>query len=138
MKKISQKFAKIMVGALLLTTVIPTVASAQSYFNKYVNGSTYTVVASGSFDNSSNYVTVTVTEILTAEGAASNYKKVKSDVLDSSGNQISSSTDVELDLGSAKNIMLKQTYPSGKSMKLRMKGNTSSLDCQVTFSAPIS
>ena len=138
MKNISGRFTKLVISALLCTAIIPTVAFAKTYFNVNVYGNRYTVAAEGTKDDQSNFITVTVTDIYKADGSASDYKKVKADVLDNSGNQISNSTDNVLDLDEAELVMLRQVYASGTRIKLRMKGNTSSLDCKVTFTAPIS
>jgi len=136
--KLSKKLFKIVVCTLVLTMFASTGVFAKSYTNKYVYGNAYSVVADGSFDNSSNYMTVTLTHIYKADGTESDYSKVKSDVLDGSGNQISTSTGVLLYLDEGTIISLKQQYSSGTRMKLRMKGNDSSLDCIVNFSAPLS
>lgn len=112
---------------------------AQSYSNKYVYGSKYTVVADGKNDNNgANFVTVTLSDIYKDDGSESNYSRVRADVLNGSGNQISTNTNVAVDLNKTTTIMLNQTYASGAAMKLRMKGNDSSKDCIVTFAASIS
>lgn len=137
LKKRRTKMGIALMALVILTASVT--AFAKSYIHVYVYGSTYTVVADGKNDNNgANFVTVTLTEILKSDYATSDYSKVRGDVLDSSGNQISINTDVSIDLNQATNIILKQNYPSTTSMKLRMKGNKSSLDCIVTFTASIS
>ena len=131
--------AKITVSFLALMILTSSVVSfAQTYKNKYVYGSDYTVVADGKSDNSAQYLTVTVNKINKADGDPSSYTKVKADVLNSSGSQISTNTNIVLRLGEATSIPLNKKYASGTAMKLRMKGNNSCLDCIVDFATAIS
>lgn len=121
---------------VLLTSSI--IVLAQTYQNKTVYGDRYTVVADGTNDdNCVGYVTVCVTEIYKSDGTDSNYSKVRSDIVGWSGEQLSTSTDIVLKKGESTNIPLIFTYASGTRMRLRMKGNISSLDCIVNFNAAI-
>lgn len=134
----TKKITSIIVTAMVMVTILTTAAFAQSYANKYVYGNAYTVVANGGFsDGGANYLTTTVGEIYKADGTSSNYSRVRGDVLNSSGNQISVSTNVALDLDTPTLIMLNQNYAAGTIMKLRMKGNVNSLDCIVDFTTAI-
>lgn len=94
-------------------------------------------MAEGTTDNTGNFVTVTVINIKKSDGSASSYSKVRADVIDDDGNQISTDTNVPLSVQQAETIYLKQIYWSGAYMKLRMKGNNNNLDCIVDFSASI-
>ena len=136
--KRSNKIIAAVAFALIVCTLLCMNVFAKLYGPIYVYGDRYTVVASGTADNTGSYLSVTVNNIYKADGSNSNYSTVKADVLNSSGSQISSNTNVALSLGTATNISLIQSYNSGTSMRLRMKGNMSSLDCQVKFTAALS
>lgn len=132
---------KLKKGIVLMTTFVILTSSmmvfAKAYTNKYVYGEKYVVVADGESTNAASYLAVTVDEIYKSDGTDSNYSKVKADVLSNAGNQISVSTDNVLRKGEVVNIPLLIFYGAGADMKLRMKGNVSSLDCIVDFTAAI-
>lgn len=136
MKRVISFITMTVILSLLTSSIV---VCAQSYRDKYVYGDRYTVVAEGTNDdNEVGYVTVTVTKIDKADGSDSNYSKVKADIIGKSGDQYSIETDNILKLGESTNIPLMYAYPSGNYMRLRMKGNISSLDCIVNFNAAIS
>lgn len=136
LKKGKIKIAVLFIALSVMSSSV--VAFAQSYRNKYVYGAMYTVVVDGTTDNDANFVTVSLTEIKKADGSTSNYKQVRGDVLDSAGNQISEKTNISIPKQETTTIILDKPYVRGTEMKLRMKGNDSSLDCIVTFAASIS
>lgn len=136
---LKKRWVKVSVILMVLAIMTSSVAVyAESYCNVYVYGARYTVVADGQSEHSGNFVTVTVTNIYKADGSESEYSKVRGDVVDENGNQISVNTDELIELYTARNIILSQVYARGSKMKLRMKGNKSNLDCIVTFAASIS
>ena len=140
MLQYKKRIMKIAVLSLALTMLTSSMmAFAQTYKNKYVYGSAYTVVADGTNDDcSTSYVTVKIDKIYKSTGEDSNYTKVKADIIGTKGSQISTESGVVLRLGETTNIKLNMMYGAGSKMKLRMKGNNSSLDCIVDFTAAIS
>lgn len=130
-----KKLVVIMAFTLLTSSMV---VCAQSYTNKKVYGDRYVVVVDGKSVNLASHLTVTIDEIYEADGSDSNYEKVKADVLNKDSDQISVNTDNTLKKGEAVNIPLVQNYGSGITMKLRMKGNVSFLDCIVDFTAALS
>ncbi len=126
----------LLMALFILTSSV--VVFAQSYSNKYVYGDQFTVIVDGTTDNDSNFVTVTLTDIYKADGASSNYSRVRAKVYDANNDKISVGSDVVVEKQKTTTILLIYSYPSGTRMKLLMKGNNSSLDCIVNFAASIS
>ncbi len=136
---LKRKRIKVGIAAMALIILTSSMAAfAQSYTDVYVFGSQYTVAADGESENTANYVVVVLTDIYKADGTSSNYSKVKGDVVNTSGDQISTKTDCPITVQETTTIMLSHVFARGTKMKLRLKGNNSTLDCIVNFSASIS
>lgn len=135
-KKCRVKVVVLLMAFFILTSSV--VAYAQSYTNMYVYGNEFKVMVDGTTDNSSNFVTVTLTDIYKADGSSSNYAKVRAKIYDGNNDKISVGSDVAVEKQKTTTILLIREYTSQTRMKLLMKGNNSSLDCIVNFAASIS
>ena len=134
-KNILKKLLCLMAVVALLT---PSVAAfAMTCTDVYLAGNRYTVVAYGNLPDASGYVLVEIHDIRTDNNKNSLYRKVRGDVLDEWGHQLSASSDVSLVKGDITAIPLAYRYPEGTAVKLRMKGNTSFLDCFVDFTVEL-
>lgn len=120
---------------LILSSVL--VTFAQNYNKVYVYGARYTVAAAGTSENTADYLTVTVTKIYKENGDDSTYGRVLGEVMNDSGDQISTVLGVPLDVQVPTNIELIEQFDARTPMKIRMKGNKPYLDCQVDFTAAL-
>lgn len=82
-------------------------------------------------------MTVTVDRIRKADGSSSSYSTILTDIIESSGDQISENANYAIKLKTASNIPLYQSFSEDTWMKLRMKGNEPTLDCIVDFTASL-
>lgn len=135
------KKRKITVSGILSVLLIAAsmqVTFANVYTDQYIHGKRYRVVAEGISDNGRlPYVTVTVDRIRKADGSSSSYSTILTDIIESSGDQISENANYAIKLKTASNIPLYQSFSEDTWMKLRMKGNEPTLDCIVDFTASL-
>lgn len=135
------KKRKITVSGILSVLLIAAsvkVTFASAYYNEYVYGERYRVVASGTSDNGEEpYIMVSVSKINKSDGTGSTYKTILTDVLRESGDQISKYANYPIYLNSPINIPLYKSFPEGMLMRFRMKGNDSTLDCIVDFTVSL-
>lgn len=139
LKKKTRKFGTMLVMALMLTFVLSNVVYAAviqngtdvKFTKHFIDSNKYTTVATGSKVNAGKTLHVTVTHIYDDEGTEKDFwSKTRWKVYDDAGGVFSD--EHILEKGQYTGITLEEKVTSSDEIKVKAKGNTSSLDAKIS------